>query len=116
MKKAEMEVVRFTESDVIVASGDVLLQSITLNRFGDGQNNNASITIGDITYGGQQSGHPYSEAFSIYSNFDNNTQFKHTGGQSVFSSIYNLDTDGSTNPSVDGSYVWNAEGRYFDHQ
>ena len=110
----EMSVVRFTESDVIVASGTILLQSITLNKYGDGQNNNASITIGGITYGNQQGGRPYSDAYSIYSNLDDSTEFKFTGGQNTFSQIQGFDTGSTSNTSVDGDYVWN--GSYFDHQ
>lgn len=114
MRMPEMSVVRFNESDVIVASTE--LQRITLNNFGNGHANDASVTIGSDTYGNQQSsGYRYSDASALYYNFNGNTQFKWDrndgSGQNTFAQLLGFDTGSTSNSGVDGEYYWN--GTYF---
>ena len=43
MKTPEMEVVRFNESDVIVASGNPVVDSFTLSKFNNGTTNDGTV-------------------------------------------------------------------------
>ena len=111
----EMSVVRFNESDVIVAS-----RSLTLHKYGDGSRGNAYVTYNGITYGTQQqAGGSFPDnlyqAFNgdkLGANFNGSTDF-HWEGDSTqnFTWIIGQDNTNSTS-SVDGTYWWN--GSSFD--
>ena len=118
MKSANMDVVRFDESDVIVSSGPVNVMKVS----GMGNDNNAD---GKITYIGV----PYSiyDLTDFYSNFNQANRTNIGGGTSIYvwpdyveqvpTTLDQLDTwevgTGDTD-KVNGAYIW--DGSAFHHQ
>lgn len=113
MKMPEMRVVRFNESDVIVAS-------FSLHNYGDGKAHNAYVSYNGRHYGNYSgSGRTYDDLFTQFSaenpgTFNSETGFG-WGDQSyvAFSVIMGYDNSDAKS-GVDGSYNWN--GTTFDHQ
>lgn len=116
MRMPEMSVVRFTESDVIVAS----IRSFTLHKYGDGQKGNAYVDYDGNIYGTTQPGGG-SFPESLYNDFNANNPGVNFSGSSDFHwgsdesgwSTQNFDwiigqdnTDSSS--SVDGTYRWSG--------
>ena len=124
MKMPEMSVVRFNESDVIVASP--IAKTITLVRYGDSgehASNNGYIKIDGVGYGVSQR-HSLEQAYDMYDNFDlgtmfhwNRTNSEGTGsGNSTFSGILEFDNStGGSRPGLDGVYYW-RDGAFYDNQ
>ena len=112
MRMPEMDVVRFQESDVIVASG--MPQKITFTNFNDGAAGNGTVSYGGKTYGwktseGQSnildsilygSGAMVETAKGTSSNFDTLVSYEGSSGW------------GSEDGVANGDYVWDGSYAY----
>ncbi len=115
MRMPEMDVVRFQESDVIVASAG----SFTLVKYGNGKSGDAYVAYNGTNYGTQQPGGG-SFPQSLYDAFNANNPGVNFSGSSDFHweseagwSTQNFDwivgqdnTDSTS--SVDGTYRWSG--------
>ena len=118
----EMSVVRFNESDVIVAS----VGSFTLNKFLDGSKNNAYVDYNGHIYGYTQSGgsgfpdnlYDVFNANNPSVGFSGDSQFHWLNSNGIwstarFSEIIGYD-ETTNSGSVDGTYRW--VGNQFEKQ
>ena len=113
MRMPEMNVVRFTENDVIVAS---IANEVTLHLFTDSGMGNSYITINDVNYGSSQSGsgtRSYDQAYKLYSNFGEGTTFSWNRGEGLtgnytFSGMLENDGNGTAMAGADGVFYWNG--------
>lgn len=109
----EMSVVRFNESDVIVAS------SIIFSNFEDGIATNGTITKGSTTvyYGGHNGSFVdrINEFFPGATNVIPDGSTSYTDRLSL-ESLLNDDTGAIPAPRYDGEYTWNASTGEFTHQ
>ena len=116
----EMSVVRFTESDVIVASA--LLSTMGLYQFDNGKTNDAYIEAGGTTY--HHTGSTNFEALeAAYSNVNNGTKFYWSVGsgygQATWSQLLGYDASTSAQgDATDGNYDYRdgTSGWGFYHQ
>ena len=108
MRMPEMDVVRFQESDVIVASSN----SISLNLFGDGVNGNGYVTYLGQNYGNLQTAGDLSSFYSAFNkdhgtSIGGTTNIGYKGGMTNFDGLQSIDNTTSTS-GIDGPYVWNG--------
>ena len=103
MKKVEMEVVRFTESDVIVAS--TIIVSNVENRVG----HDMTITRNGVTILSNNNTAPGYDTSLAEDGYGSNPQFAWSSESSSFYSLSSLlegDNNGNPISGVDGEYVW----------
>ena len=110
MRMPEMNVVRFTESDVIVASGKTLTSMYCMN-FDNTSTGDAYVVVGSDTY--RRTGSPnFSDLDAAYSNLTNSTKIywddgKGGYGQSDWSAFQQMDSNTSASGQhTDGTFVW----------
>lgn len=115
----EMSVVRFTESDVIVAS---TLTRVGLYDFDNAKTNDAYVQIGQTIYHHTGS-HNFDDLTNDYSNFNNSTKFYWDVGEGYGQADWSqlLGYDASTSASgnyTDGTYEYRNgnSGWGFYHQ
>lgn len=117
MKMPKMSAVRFTESDVIVAS-----TRITLNKFGNGVNGDAYVRYMGVNYGSNQQSGDINDFYSAFNadhftgiNGDTNIGFETQSGSGYidFDGALALD-NAAASSSIDGPYIWN--GSFFERQ
>lgn len=102
----EMDVVRFTESDVVVAS---IPRTVSFQNFADGKARNGSVTYNGVTYGWGTAprqadifhSHLYSTALHVINNSESNPDI-----QSLIN--YEAGTGLSADGVADGDYVWDG--------
>ena len=116
MKMPDMDVVRFQESDVIVASTATKLMLV---NYGDATRLNGYVKINGIGYGATQE-HTLEEAYSKFGNFNEGTSFSWDreggDGTNTFSAILEGDNrTGGETPGLDGVYYW-RDGAFYDRQ
>lgn len=111
MKAAKMDVVRFTESDVIVASGNL----VTLSGCDDDTTNNMLIKKGNTTLFSNsttnpvntlvENGYVNNPEFSYYNKYGTSTK------KSTLNDIADNESWGYLNSyyPIDGDYTWNGE-------
>lgn len=122
MSTPEMVVIRFSESDVIAASGGIAGKTLSITGIGDGRSGNAFLTIGGTPYNSSQ----------VYNNDDDfiNGYNDYMSGQSTYSEDILLhsgqnslsikvalgpDADGFSDSSyywIDGTYEWRDSSWY----
>ena len=121
MRMPEMSVVRFTESDVIVASS--VLKTAALYQFDNGGTNDAYIEAGGTTY--YHTGSTNFDALeAAYSNVNDDTKFywdvgAEQYGQATFSQLLGYDAGTSAQGNAtDGNYDYRYgnSGWGFYHQ
>lgn len=101
MRVPKMEVVRFKESDVIVASG--ALASLTLLGFANTRKNDGTMTYKGMIYDGDN----YSDLISVLTG-DGYSDYIGENYQSV-SGLFIMDSKGKSNGiTSDGTYIWNS--------
>ena len=118
MSTPEMDVIRFSESDVIVASG-VVGKTLSISGVGDGDKGNAFLTIGGIPYSSNQVVNyttgfsaAYNDYMSGLSTYSTGTMLHHSDGNNslTINGAFMYDAGTSTSDSynawVNGSYVW----------
>lgn len=100
MKRPEMEVVRFKEADIIVASGNIA----RLSGFGNGGTDNGSVSFGGKNYF-------YQDRESLYQNLHNgsSTTFDNYNNIAEIANLFEFEhyNDELTN-EWDGTYHWNG--------
>ena len=112
MNTPKMDVVRFKEADVVVASGAAVPTSMTATGWGDGTNGNLNITYGNAVYG-------YSNRNDLVTALTNNGQtdtVHTTSGKNyrfnqLFSTEHNNDNDTRTLSGFDWDSAnsrWNS--------
>jgi len=122
MRMPEMDVVRFQESDVIVASS--FLSSVGLYKFDNGQTNDAYIVANGTEYHhtGQYN---FDDAEADFSNLNGSTKFYwnvsggHAYGQATFDQLLGYDAGTSAQgDATDGIYCYQNgdSGWGFYHQ
>ena len=126
MKVPEMDVIRFNESDVIVASGGVVSKTLTVNNLTDSNNKNVSITCNGTTVGRDAiydaSGTAVSSLLNSYLGIEdyykNNddirlcvtpTNYTRVPGLSSFDFM-------GWHPEFEGDYDWDPSTGYWNHQ
>lgn len=123
MSTPKMNVIRFNESDVIVASG-VVGKTLSISGIGDGVNNNAFLTIGGTRYSSSQVVNSDSQFVAGYNaymsglNTYSNDPYLYRGQNSLSIKVA-LGTDADTWSDyawVDGTYVWSNDKREWDWQ
>ena len=120
MSTPKMNVIRFNESDVIVASG-VVGKTLSISGIGDGQSGNAFLNIGGTPYNSSQvhdsddgfiNGYnAYMSGLSTYSE----DILLHSGQESLFINTALGSADGSSDSSyywIDGTYEWRDDSWY----
>ena len=108
MRAPKMDVVRFTESDVIVASGNEI---VNLSNLGDGKyaNNTVSGDGFNLTFDGIQHG-SYAHIINTGSTFNNGSSAK-----TLWDLIIETDNDGdNSNSNFNGTYEW-SNGQYIPY-
>ena len=111
MSAPTMEVVRFKEADVIVASGGYNRTSMQLKGFGTGTQGNGWLRFNSTEYSAANNYSGFHNDFQerITDNYDySGTQFLNNG---VYRTIGDLINNENTNESVlafswDGTYIW----------
>ena len=115
MKMPEMSVVRFNESDVIVASAPAGTW-IRLVKFGDGEQNTATITRGgNVIFSNihSQGFDPADYQLDDFTRYGGGYTFQTNGAGPVsLNGLIEMDNTGSTNPGVDGYYEWDGNGTF----
>lgn len=118
MRTPEMEVVRFTQSDVIVASGG----SMGASGFNDGERTNSILNIGgqSFTLSTFKSGGGGLGPFVDFINSTYGTSFTtnnagtnilfYDGAEKTLDYVYEKDS------LADGTYKWNATNQRFEKQ
>lgn len=116
----EMSVVRFTESDVIVASSPVGPMQMALRKYGDGTPGNGYVEYMGRHYGSTQSTtvgdvNAFYEAFNANNDtsIGDSTSVGYSSGYIDFHAVLGFDNSDTVN-TVDGVYEWN--GREFAKQ
>ncbi len=117
----EMSVVRFNESDVIVASGgsSYIPKTAVLKNWNDGQITNGNVTFSE---GGVETVYSYQnnnigDTFLFYGPYANYKIQVSGGGTTTFSQLTYHEGNNAyegTNGPVDGTYIWNETTNVFD--
>lgn len=107
MKSANMDVVRFDKSDVIVASRNKVM---ALSGIGDETSGNVNLTYNDKDYNAGVSAElqAFATAFTAGSGINitpNSPIYLFGDHDTVLSELPTWDTDQGT-PSVNGDYIW----------
>ncbi len=108
METPKMDVVRFQEADVIVASNGLDKKLATLAGWGDGTSGNATLTFTDGN-GQNATVHPYSEIHQdseIY-----NLWFINNNNDSV--NLSAMANDENSYSEFNGHYERKADGKYY---
>lgn len=106
MRMAKLDVVRFTESDVIVASRNM----ITVSGMGDGKANNLNIGYGENSYfaGSEEQMQAFYNAFNPvnHTNINGDTRIYFINGETS-TELSMLETfDAQYTNFGNGSYIW----------
>lgn len=117
MRMPEMNVVRFTESDVIVASA--IPNSFSMKYFNNGEKNDGVIIVGNTTYGYPASGQSgITDIFSSPFYGSGREIMTRTDHQGHTSFDYLISNEGSTgwtaDGAVDGYYEYNPVSGIYD--
>ena len=103
MKRPEMEVVRFKEADIIVASGNIA----TLSGFNDNEARNGEVRYGNTTYKrGDRDSFPYD---------GKETRFNSGNLEITLDGLFTSDAAGFS-MDFDGKYTYNENDRKFHRQ
>ena len=103
MVKPEMEVVRFTEADIITASSD----SFSLSNFG-GTLRDGTATYRDVTYYGMQSTTRDNDIFDFMKKIGNSTVISNGDVNSTMQSVVVGEYMDGLSGDWDGTYVYDA--------
>ena len=114
MTMPTIDVVRFEESDVIVASAAASrYYPMTLTGFGDGETGNEI-----VGYNGHEYKNNDSLKYAVGEGFDDNTGFDYGAGRVTWMDMRSMDY--GNNPTidtrVDGTYEWDSTRNLFNHQ
>lgn len=118
MMAPKMDVIRFKEADVIVASG-AKATGVSISGFADGTAGNGSVTLGSNTYSSGDFKNKWSSTIQpdLYNNFgfnfDGTTNY--FGGSYSFSTIASETADKNRNKfgELNGDWEWNASDSMF---
>ena len=119
MSTPEMDVIRFSESDVIVASGGIAGKTLSISGVGDGKEGNAFLTIGGTPYSSNlvvssdsQFVTGYNDYMSGLSTYSEDILLR-SGQNSLFiKTALGTDADGLSDSSyswIDGTYGWSND-------
>lgn len=104
MKRPEMDVVRFKEADIIVASGNIA----TLSGFNDNEARN-----GIVSYGGTDYKRDDRDSFP----YDGKETLFYSGNaQTTLNALFMLDSLENSPSGFDGKYTYNENSNRFERQ
>ena len=115
MRTPEIEVVRFTQNDVIVASGVNVPQTMTVANWNDGISKNMEITYGNNTYSGVNQNNPLSfYALGDLIRANGQTTDIHTSKDkdTTLTSLVQFERNGNDSGSLSG-LDWDADNNYW---